>query len=85
MGGEKSQRLLGSEGLDETMSVEAIVAQRAECERLRQLAHETPMNKVFETHKGNKFLGSHLTTWADRGREWMAACERLDAMLVKEI
>ena len=55
-----------------------IAALEAECERLRNLAHEAPMNKVFETHTGHKFLGSHSTAWADRGREWIAACERLE-------
>lgn len=51
----------------------------AECERLRTLAHEAPLNKVFETHDGHRFLGSHSAAWAARSREWMAACDKLDA------
>jgi hypothetical protein len=63
---------------------EMIEALRSECDRLRELAHEAPLNKVFETHTGHKFLGTHSTAWADRSREWMAACARLDAALATQ-
>lgn len=44
-----------------------IVYQHAECERLRQLAHDAPRN-------------SESYAWADRSREWMAARAKLEAM-----
>lgn len=48
-----------------------------ECERLRKLDHDAPLNKVFTTHNSARFLGSHSTAWADRSREWVAATDRL--------
>lgn len=53
---------------------------RAECERLRELAHEAPMNKIYETHKGDKFLGTHSTAWAARSAEWMRAKNELEQL-----
>jgi hypothetical protein len=55
-------------------------ALRAECARLRELAHEAPMNQVATTHKGDKSLGTHSMAWASASRAWMAAQESLDAL-----
>lgn len=63
------------------MSIEQL---RAECERLRAIAHDAPMNKVFKTHKGRPFLGTHSMAWASASRAWMKAKADLDAALSQD-
>jgi hypothetical protein len=47
-------------------------------EELRRAAQEAPMNKVFETHEGHRFLGTHSRAWADAGRRYA------DALMAQE-
>lgn len=49
---------------------ERIEAQRAECQRLRDLAHGAPRS----------IEGAFSNAWAQRSREWMAACDVLGAL-----
>lgn len=52
----------------------------AQCERLRQLMHEAPMNQLRTDANGHKWMGTHSTAYAERSREWMAACDLRDAL-----
>lgn len=52
-----------------------------ECDRLRQLMHEAPLNTLRTDANGHKWIGSNSMAYADRSREWMAACDRRDAAL----
>lgn len=45
-------------------------------EELRKIAHEIPMNRVYETHTGRKFLGTHSMAWARASREWMKSLKK---------
>lgn len=58
----------------------AIETQEAECERLRKLAHDAPLNPYREDHDGHRWVALYSTAWADRTREWIAACRKLEAM-----
>lgn len=53
----------------------------SECERLRDLMHEAPMNQLRTDANGHKWMGTHSTAYAERSREWMAACDKRDAFL----
>ena len=50
-----------------------------ECERLRQLMHEAPMNTLRTDANGHRWIGSNSMAYADRSKEWIDACDRLDA------
>jgi hypothetical protein len=52
----------------------------AECERLRSLAHEAPFAEWSMDHRGHSSIVNHTNSWATRGNEWMAACEKRDAI-----
>lgn len=56
------------------------LALEMECERLRKLAHEAPLNTYREDHDGHRWVELHSNAWADRSREWSAACAKLEAM-----
>jgi hypothetical protein len=49
-----------------------------ECERLRKLAHEAPMNIYHEDHDGHRWVEQVSNAWAARAEEWMAACKKRD-------
>lgn len=51
---------------------------QSEVQRLLDIAHSIPMNKVFETHLGKKFLGTHSMAWAKASREYMKAKDELN-------
>jgi hypothetical protein len=53
----------------------------SECMRLRDLMHDAPMNQLRTDADGHKWVGTQSTAYADRSREWMAACDRRDALL----
>lgn len=53
----------------------------AECDRLRTLMHEAPMNILRTDANGHKWIGSNSMAYADRSREWIAACDKRDALL----
>lgn len=57
-----------------------IIRQEVECDRLRKLAHEAPLNPYREDHDGYRWVAQFSNAWADRSREWMAACAKLEAM-----
>lgn len=61
--------------------MDAIAAQRLKCERLRQLAHEAPMNIYHLNHDGHRWVEQISYAWADRAREWAEACDKLDQMI----
>lgn len=42
---------------------------------LRKIAHEIPMNRVYETHTGHKFLGTHSMAWAKASRAYMGSLD----------
>lgn len=42
-------------------------------EELRTLAHEAPLAKVYEDHKGRRFIGVHTDAWWKASREYMKA------------
>lgn len=49
----------------------------AECERLRTLAHEAPLAKIYEDHKGRRSIGVPTSAWSDTSRNYMNALEQL--------
>jgi hypothetical protein len=56
--------------------------QRAEeeCERLRTLAHEAPLNPYRLDADGHRWTEQQSTAWRGRSNDWMRACERRDAI-----
>lgn len=52
----------------------------AECERILKLAHEAPLNPYRLDADGHRWVEQVSSAWKDRGREWMEACERRDAL-----
>ncbi len=60
-----------------------IEALRAECDRLRKLAHDAPFNPYRLDHDGHVWIEIRSYAWATRGREWMEAKRRLDAAEAK--
>jgi hypothetical protein len=48
----------------------------SETEKLRKAAHEAPLAKVYEDHKGRKFIGVHTDAWWKTSREWMKAIQQ---------
>ncbi len=60
--------------------IAALEKAEAECERLRKLAHEAPFAEYSMDHRGHTAIVHHTNAWADRGREWMAACDHRDAL-----
>lgn len=57
-----------------------IEKQEAECARLRELAHSAPLNPYRLDADGHRWVDLQSNAWADRSREWMAACNKLDEM-----
>lgn len=55
--------------------------EQEEIEELRKLAHDAPMNKVFETHDGHRFLGTHSRAWADAADRYVSALSQADSVL----
>jgi hypothetical protein len=51
---------------------------REECERLRKLAHEAPLNPYRLDADGHRWIEQQSYAWARASREWMKACERLE-------
>lgn len=43
---------------------------RRKLEAARERAHNAPMAKIYETHKGEKFIGVHTDAWAKASREY---------------
>lgn len=50
-----------------------------ECERLRTLAHEAPLNPYRLDHDGHRWIEQESSAWRTRGNDWLRACERRDA------
>lgn len=44
-------------------------------ERLRRAAHEAPMNRIAQDHKGRRSLATHSMAWAAASRAYFAALE----------
>jgi hypothetical protein len=57
-----------------------IEEQERECARLRALMHDAPLAEWSKDHRGHSAIVNHTRAWADRSREWMAACNKLDEM-----
>jgi hypothetical protein len=53
----------------------------SECERLRDLMHDAPMNQLRTDADGYRWIGTHSMAFADRSSEWIAACDKRDAFL----
>ena len=60
-----------------------IERQEAECTRLRKLAHDAPLNPYRLDADGHRWVEIQSYAWADRSREWMTACDKLNAMKLK--
>lgn len=54
-----------------------------ECERLRKLAHDAPLNPYRLDADGHRWVAQESYAWRDRGNEWLQACERRDALRAK--
>ena len=66
--------------MTDTDLVERLRGLEAECERLRKLAHDAPLNPYRLDADGHRWVDLQSMAWADRSREWMQACERRDAL-----
>ena len=55
----------------------------AECERLRKIAHDAPFAEWSKDHRGHSAIVNHTNAWARAGEDWMAACNRRDALRAK--
>lgn len=51
-----------------------------ECDRLRKLAHEAPLNPLRTDHDGHRWIEPQSEAWRHRVNEWMAACDRAHAI-----
>lgn len=52
----------------------------AECERLRELAHSSPLAKIGERHTGERHILEHTNAWAKDGNRYVQACDELERM-----
>lgn len=52
----------------------------AECERLRKLAQEAPLNPYRLDADGHRWVEQVSQAWSSRSNDWMKACERRDAL-----
>jgi len=52
----------------------------AECERLRKLAHEAPLNPYRLDADGHRWVEQYSNAWASRSNDWVKACEKRDAI-----
>jgi hypothetical protein len=52
----------------------------AECERLRKLAHEAPLNPYRLDANGHRWVEQYSSAWASRSNDWVNACEKRDAL-----
>lgn len=52
----------------------------AECERLRKLAHDAPLNPYRLDANGHRWVEQYSNAWADRSNDWVSACEKRDAV-----
>ncbi len=52
----------------------------AECERLRKLAHEAPLNPYRLDANGHRWVEQYSNAWASRSNDWVKACEKRDAL-----
>ncbi len=52
----------------------------AECERLRTLAHEAPLNPYRLDANGHRWVEQISGAWKDRSNDWIKACEKRDAL-----
>jgi hypothetical protein len=57
-----------------------ITAAELECERLRKLAHEAPLNPYRLDANGHRWVDQQSTAWRSRGNDWIKACEHRDAI-----
>ena len=60
--------------------MQTVEQQRALCDRLRAEMHSVPMNPIFTTHTGHKFLGNHSNAWARTSQAWCDAVAELRKM-----
>lgn len=51
----------------------------AECERLRKLAHDAPLNPYRLDADGHRWVEQQSYAWTRASRAWMDACEKRDA------
>jgi hypothetical protein len=47
-----------------------------ECERLRKLAHDAPLNPYRLDANGHRWVEQQSYAWARASRDWMKACDR---------
>lgn len=57
-----------------------LAAAELECSRLRDLAHQAPLNPYRLDADGHRWVEIESYAWRDRSNEWIKACERRDAI-----
>ena len=62
------------------MDKNELAAVELECERLRKLAHEAPLNPYRLDADGHRWVDQQSTAWRYRSNDWIKACERRDAI-----
>lgn len=51
-----------------------------ECDRLRELAQMAPLNPYRLDADGHRWVEQQSYAWAARGNDWIAACNKRDAL-----
>lgn len=54
-------------------SLELREVDKQEIERLREAAHNAPLAKIYEDHRGRKSIGIHTDAWWKASREYATA------------
>jgi hypothetical protein len=53
---------------------EQLAFAEAECERLRKLAHQAPLNPYRLDADGHRWVEQQSSAWRSRGNDWIQAC-----------
>lgn len=51
-----------------------------ECEQLRSLAHQAPLNPYRLDADGHRWVDQQSSAWRNRSNDWLRACERRDSI-----
>lgn len=57
----------------------------SECERLREAAHEAPLNPYRLDADGHRWVELQSYAWRDRANEWIKACDHRDQLRAQSL
>jgi len=63
---------------EHTKGADLLALAESECERLRKLAHEAPLNPYRLDADGHRWVELQSYAWRDRANEWVKACDHRD-------